>query len=676
MGGPAMNSPDTRRSICRNRVFTPSALVLLLVSFSTSFAAAQKRTQNPLAPHTLNKKGTAPEKATPGTHELTATDLEAFLDGLIPLQIERDDIAGAVVAVVKDGNVLFEKGYGYADVARKIPVSPQTTLFRPGSISKLFTWTSVMQLVEEGKLDLDRDVNDYIDFKIPPAYGRPITVRDVMTHTPGFEESIKGLFVPTSKEMQPLGKYLATHLPQRVYPPGTTPAYSNYGAALAGYIVQRVSGQPFEEYVQQHVFQPLQMVHSTFAQPLPPNLKPLMSQGYQLGSQPPKDFEMVQAFPAGSLSSSADDLAHFMIAHLQDGRYGDAGILQPQAAQLMHARAFVNVPGMNAMALGFYEESRNGHRIIGHGGDTNWFHSNLHLMLDADVGFFVSYNSAGRQEGEPRTELWEKFLDRYFPYQPPAVATPASAAKDARAVAGTYITSRRDQTNVFSVSGLFDEMNISAKPDGTLSVDQLTAFNGQPKKWQESAPLQYREVDGQDRLAFKKDASGQLRLITDFPAIIYLRAHWYENKLVNEIILGVCASIFLLTLVFWPVAAAVRRHYAKPLMLSSGQRRLRLAVRVVCALDLAFIIGWGSIILGLDDVAALNRQLDPWMRLLQIVGWLGIAGLVVTLDNLVRAWETRRWWWARWWDTAVALASIAFVWFLFNWHLLHWRLMY
>ncbi|HKU22346.1 MAG TPA: serine hydrolase domain-containing protein, partial [Terriglobales bacterium] len=394
-----MNSPDTRRSICRNRVFTPSALVLLLVSFSTSFAAAQKRTQNPLAPHTLNKKGTAPEKATPGTHELTATDLEAFLDGLIPLQIERDDIAGAVVAVVKDGNVLFEKGYGYADVARKIPVSPQTTLFRPGSISKLFTWTSVMQLVEEGKLDLDRDVNDYIDFKIPPAYGRPITVRDVMTHTPGFEESIKGLFVPTSKEMQPLGKYLATHLPQRVYPPGTTPAYSNYGAALAGYIVQRVSGQPFEEYVQQHVFQPLQMVHSTFAQPLPPNLKPLMSQGYQLGSQPPKDFEMVQAFPAGSLSSSADDLAHFMIAHLQDGRYGDARILQPQTAQLMHARAFVNVPGMNAMALGFYEESRNGHRIIGHGGDTNWFHSNLHLMLDADVGFFVSYNSAGRQEG-------------------------------------------------------------------------------------------------------------------------------------------------------------------------------------------------------------------------------------------------------------------------------------
>ena len=676
MGGPAMNSPDTRRSICRTRVFTSGALLLLLVFFFTSFASAQKRTQNPLAPHTLKTKEVAPEKPAPGTHELTANDLEAFLDGLIPLQIERDDIAGAVVAVVKDGKVLFEKGYGYADVAKKTPVSPQTTLFRPGSISKLFTWTSVMQLVQEGKLDLDRDVNDYIDFKIPPAYGKPITLRDVMTHTPGFEESIKGLFVPASKDMQPLGKYLATHLPQRVYAPAITPAYSNYGAALAGYIVQRVSGQPFEQYVQQHIFQPLEMKHSTFAQPLPSNLKPLMSQGYLLGSQPPKDFELVQAFPAGSLSSSADDLAHFMIAHLQDGQYGEARILQPPTAQLMHARAFVNVPDMNAMALGFYEESRNGHRIIGHGGDTNWFHSNLHLMLDADVGLFVSYNSAGKADDDPRPELWEKFLDRYFPYQPPGAVTPASAAKDARAVAGTYITSRRDQTNVFSVSGLFDEMNVSAKSDSTLSVDQLTAFNGQPKKWKESAPFQYREVDGQDRLAFKKDASGRLRLITDFPAIVYLRAHWYENKLVNEIILGVCAAIFLLTLLFWPVAALVRRHYAKPLTLSSGQRRLRLAVRVVCALDLAFIVGWGSIILGLTDVAALNQQLDPWMRLLQIVGWLGVVGLVATLDNLVRAWETPRWWWTRLWDTGIALASIAFVWFLFNWHLFHWRLMY
>ena len=670
-----MNSSEKTRSCCGTGVFA-GALTLLLLLCLCGWAVAQVRSRNPLAPRAPTKKEPAPEAATPGQHELTPTDLEAFLDGLVPLQIERDDIAGAVVAVVKDGKVIFEHGYGYADMAKKTPVSPQSTLFRPGSISKLFTWTAIMQLVEEGKLDLNRNMNDYLDFKIPPTYPQPITVRDLMTHTPGFEESIKGLFVRAPRDMEPLGKYLATHLPERVYPPGTTPAYSNYGATLAGYIVQRVSGEPFEQYVREHIFQPLQMTHSTFAQPLPVSLQPLMSQGYQLASQPPKDFELVQAFPAGSLSTSADDITRFMIAHLQNGEYGEARILQPQTAQLMHARAFVNVPAMNAMALGFYEESRNGHRIIGHGGDTDWFHSDLHLILDANVGFFVSYNSAGRQEDNPRTELWEKFLDRYFPYQPPAAAKPASAMADANAVSGTYITSRTDKTNVFTLLSMFDEMKVAAGPDGAITVDQMKGFNGQPKKWEEIAPLQYREVNGQDQLAFQKQPNGRLRLITDFPAIVYLRAHWSQNRAVNEAILGACAAIFLLTLLFWPVAGLVRRHYGKPMMLTQGQRRLRLAVRVVCALDLACIVGWASIILGLNDVASLNPPLDPWMRLLQIIGWLGVIGLVVTVDNLVRAWELPRWWWARLWDTGIALASIAFVWLLFNWHLLHWRLMY
>src|SRR6185369_14127149 len=129
-----------------------------------------------------------------GTHEMTAADVEAFLDGLVPLQIQRDDIAGATIAVVKDGKLLFTKGYGYADVEKKIPVSAQNTLFRPGSISKLFTWTAIMQLYEQGKLDLDRNVNDYLDFKIPDAFGKPITLKNIMTHTPGFEEQVKDLF--------------------------------------------------------------------------------------------------------------------------------------------------------------------------------------------------------------------------------------------------------------------------------------------------------------------------------------------------------------------------------------------------------------------------------------------------------------------------------------------------
>src|SRR5271163_4508118 len=153
------------------------------------------------------------------------------------LQIAQADIAGAVIAVVKDGSLVFAKGYGYADTAKKTQISPEMTLFRPGSISKLFIWTAVMQQVEQGKLDLDRDVNDYLDFKIPAAFDKPITLRNLMTHTAGFEEVAKDMAEPDAASIGPLGDFLRSHIPARIYPPGTTPAYSNYGAALSGYIV-------------------------------------------------------------------------------------------------------------------------------------------------------------------------------------------------------------------------------------------------------------------------------------------------------------------------------------------------------------------------------------------------------------------------------------------------------
>jgi len=227
------------------------------------------------------------------THELSATDLEPFLDGLMPAQIERENIAGAVVSVVKDGKLLFAKGYGYADMEKHRPVTADARLFRPGSISKLFTWTAVMQLVERGKLDLDKDVNTYIDFTIPPDFGKPITLRNIMTHTSGLEETVRDLFVADAQHLTPIDQYLKQHLPQRIFPPFVVPAYSNYATSLAGYIVQRVSGKPFEQYIADNIFAPLEMKHTTFVQPLPFELGPLMSSGYRKDSYKPKPFEFV-----------------------------------------------------------------------------------------------------------------------------------------------------------------------------------------------------------------------------------------------------------------------------------------------------------------------------------------------------------------------------------------------
>src|SRR5438552_7245293 len=228
-------------------------------------------------PATVETKLAPAQASTP--RELTGLDLEAFLDGMMPSQLQRENIAGAAIAVVKDGKLIFAKGYGFSDVEKRTPVTADRTLFRPGSISKLFTWTSVMQLAEQGKLDLDKDVNEYLDFKIPPAYGKPVTLKNIMTHSAGFEEVGRDLFVADAQHMYNLDKFLKQHTPDRIFPPRVVPAYSNYATTVAGYIVQRVSGKPFDQYAQDNIFTPLDMQRTTFVQPLPENLKPLMSNG-------------------------------------------------------------------------------------------------------------------------------------------------------------------------------------------------------------------------------------------------------------------------------------------------------------------------------------------------------------------------------------------------------------
>jgi len=610
---------------------------------------------------------------------LTTADVEVFLDGLMPLQLQREDIAGAVVLVVKDGKILFAKGYGYSDVEKKAPVSPDGTLFRPGSVSKLFTWTAVMQQVEQGKLDLDRDVNDYLDFEIPPRQSQPITLRNILTHTPGFEEAIQELFVSDVKYLVPLDEYVKTHLPKRVFAPGTLPAYSNYGTTLAGYIVQRVSGQSFDDYIEQHIFKPLGMAHTTFRQPLSESLKPMMSNGYRRGSQPPKPFEVVQAWPAGSVSATATDMARFMIAHLQEGQYEGVQILRPETARLMHSAQFRNLPDLNGMALGFYEETRNGHRIIGHGGDTQHFHSDLHLMLEAGVGFFISYNSGGKGEISPRTAVWEKFLDRYFPYQVPATATAASASQDAQAVAGRYLNTRRGDTTLMRVASAIGQTQVLVNSDSTISVKGIKDVNGQLKKFREIGPLLFQEVDGQNLIGFKRDDSGMLVMVVgNYPFFVFQRARWFENSAFNLTLIIGAIGIFVLTILLWPVAALVRRHYGRKLTLDSSERRLRLLTRVVCITNILFLLGFVVFFQkATSDIGLLSSRYNGWLRLIQVVGWLGVLGTLVALYNVVRSWTTPgRWLWSKIGDTLIGLACLAFAWFALAWNMLNWSLRY
>ncbi|HEV2425819.1 MAG TPA: serine hydrolase domain-containing protein [Terriglobia bacterium] len=655
------------------------ALLAVFAFRSDRTAMAQGPAPRPMAP-AKPASPAAPQHAsipeTPQGHELTAADVEAFLDGLIPTELKADDIAGAVVAVVKDGQPLFAKGYGYADVAKKTPVTPDGTLFRPGSISKLFTWTSVMQQVEAGKLDLDRDVNDYLDFRIPATYPKPITLRNLMTHTPGFEESFKNLILATN-HIEPLGPYLAAHLPARIFAPGTIPAYSNYGAALAGYIVQRVSGQPFPEYVDEHIFKPLGMTHSTFVQPLPPNLKPLMSDGYVKASDPPHPFEVIWEAPAGALSTTAGDISHFMIAHLENGQYNGVAILHPETVELIHSRQFGLAPALNHMCLGFYESSLNGHRIIGHGGDTIYFHSELGLVLDSHVGLYVSYNSAGKGNLSDRSVLFEKFMDRYFPAPQPAEPALASAKIDARQVAGSYRTSRRSETTVVSMEAAFSAVKVNANPDGTITVAGLGS-GSEFKNMREVGPLVFRSQKDESRVAFVRDAAGQPVLCFDFPAMVFQRTPWYKNATLNTVLFFGSLAVFVLAVLCWLFSAILRRHYGRPLELSPRERKARSLARAVCLIDAAFILAWiafGSF--AEQNLSLLSDSFDPWMRLIQLAGLIGVIGMFPVIYNSLRNWGNReRWFWSKAGETLIALACISLTFFIIDWHALALSLKY
>ncbi len=657
-----------------------AAVCAIALAAASLPCAARAGAQRPRPIRHYAKRTTRREKqkTAPGAPELTKKDLETFLDGFIPMQLQRNDIAGAVVCVVKDGKVVLEKGYGFANMATRTPVTPDATLFRPGSISKTFTWTAVMQLEEQGKIHLNRDIEEYLDFNIRPWFGVPITMKDLMTHTPGFEESYKDLFVANASDIRPLGQYLKSHLPREIFPPGTTPAYSNYGAALAGYIVQRVSGMPFDDYIQANILQPLGMAHTTFRQPLPSNLAPMMSQGYARASGGPKGFEYVQAWPAGSLSTTADDMSHWMIAQLHSGAYGKVQILKPETAELMHSRAWTNMQGINGGDYGFYEISRNGQHIIGHAGDTQWFHSLMALMLDDDVGFFVSYNSAGKGNISAPEALWDHFLDRYFPYNPPTIVRSANSSEDIRKVVGTYWSSRRSQTNVAAISALFSESNVTANSDGTISMGGMTDFAGNKLHFEEIAPMLFRELHGQAHIGFVKGINGSTRLVTDFPFQVGQRVPALKSGKANLAEIEFAIAIFLLTLIFWPVGAALRWHYQWRLELPGAYRVLRGWMRFVCIVDLTFLALFGDWISNAqNNLNLLTSSFDTRLHALQVLGAIGVGGAVLAVCYCVYSWTKRSLWiWTRVWNTLLLLACAGYVFFVLNWHMLNFHLNY
>jgi CubicO group peptidase (beta-lactamase class C family) len=612
------------------------------------------------------------ESAPESIHALSRVDLEPWLDGFLPYALQRADIAGAVVVVVKGGTVLLQKGYGHADAAAGRTVDPERTLFRPGSISKLFTWTAVMQLVEQHRIDLDRDVNSYIDFRIPAFDGKPVTMRELMTHTAGFENALEE--VVSIKPSHPeLGDFLKHRMPQRIFPAGEMPAYSNYGAALAGYIVERVSGQPFALYAQQHILAPLGMTHSTFIQPPPDAFAPLLSHGYLAASGEPGPFEMLAATPAGGLTASAADMANFMIAHLNDGEYDGHRILQSDTARAMHSTAYTSIsPAINRMVLGFFQLDRNGHRIIGHDGDTRFFHSALSLFLDENVGLFISLNSAGRDSDTfgIREKLFHEFTDRYFPGPGrTGEMSPAIAKAHAALMAGQYDGSRREDTTFVSFVNLLSQVGITADDSGHL-VTSMTGLNGEQKKFKEIAPFLWHEVGGKNLLAAKvKNGKVLMWGEGDDPSGAYTPTPQWRNATWLMPLLKISILTLLLATIAWPVTALARHGYGVHLALKGEALQAFRWTRVAVASQSVVIAAWLAIILGMMATFYVtwlpyfvSSPMEKWIlaaHLLSIVVFP--LATLVTLWNVrvtFRAWNGRRHTLSCLWSLLIAASSV------------------
>jgi CubicO group peptidase (beta-lactamase class C family) len=623
---------------------------------------------------TLFTFGTAwgtPEATAPAASPLTAEDANTWLDGYLPYALATGDIAGAEVAIVKDGEVVTERGYGFADVAKRTPVDPKVTMFRPGSVSKLIVWTAVMQQVEAGKIDLDADINKYLDYKVTGRGGKPITMRELMQHTAGFEEHAKGV-ISTVNNLPTFEQMLKARVPARIFPPGSTPAYSNYGASLAGYIVERVSGEPFDDYLEKHIFQPLDMKHSSFRQPLPAALEPFMARGYRLGSGEAEPFEYVGPRPAGSMSASADDMAHFMIAHLQDGEYHGNRILSAATAELMHDSPYADGIGpLNRMELGFFETNINGREVIAHLGDTEFFHTSLHLFLKERTGLYASFSSPGKEGAVQtlRNQLFQDFADRYLPA---AVPHPVTAQVDAATqtahaalMSGAWDVSRRADTNFLAALGFMGQTKVGANKKGEL-VLPFPGPNGKPRHWVEVSPFVWQDVNGHDRAAARVVDGKPVRFSFDFlsPFMVFDRAPGYSSSTWLTPLFMASFAAMLLTVLVWPAAAIVRRRYQAPLALDPGSRRAYLASRIGAVATVAALAVWGLfMVLILKDTGTLGGRLDPLLVLAQILSIVAfIGGLAVMLWNLTAVWRGQRRWPAKVWSVVLVLSSVLVLW--------------
>ena len=590
--------------------------------------------------------------------------LGAFMDGLINTHLRDKHIAGATVSIVQDGKVLLAKGYGFSDVNKQTRVSPDTTLFRIGSISKMFTWISVMQLVSQGKLKLDEDVNAYLkDFQIPATYPKPITLKDIMTHTAGFEDMVIGLFSKDSASLKPLKEIFAKEMPARVRPPGTYASYSNHATGMAAYIVEQVSGMDFNDYVEKKILGPLNMSHTSFRQPLPANLKPMMSKGYKYtGEYLEQPFEYVPLYPVGSAASSASDMVKFMNAILYNGSWKGANILDSATLALMETPAHRHSPNVNPMRYGFMDVSQSGVNVIGHGGDTFWFHSLMVLFPESHTGLFVSFNTD--KGGGVVLDLLDEFIKEYFPEKSPLASPMKVTAKFLQRFAGAYRGNRYPYHDITTISSLFGDVKIAA-----IDSTKIQVISGENIKYYVPLDsLTFREEHSSKIIAFDQDGKGKIAhmFIGNLAIFAFDKVGGLKSAGLHTMVFIIVILVTLLVLLYWPFVGWIRKGYNSmrdTLPLPQGARRVAWINYLLLG---SFYVG---LMIVLSDPVAIVYGVPTALKVLLILPLISIALAVWMLVNAIRLITDNRYRLSgRAFYAFITLVGVAALWQLYYWN--------
>ena len=348
---------------------------------------------------------------------LLGNDIGLFLDPLIKSAQSNFHIPGVTVSIVQNGEMLFSRGYGYADEKNKVLVDPDTTQFPVASVSKLFTFTAIMQLVEKGDLSLDDHVADILEFDEINHQYTPITIRQLMNHSAGFEESFLGSSLSSdSTQDEPLLEYIRKFRQERVRENGKYIVYSNYGVILAGAIIEKVKAMPFERYMQNKILSPLNMKQSIFESSTASKEHSLTQAigHYWNGinyNENRKYFIRHGMLPTAGLKTTANDMAKYMIFHLENGENIKSEVLSFESIKKMHSELKRNHPALDSVNYGFWSNKMSGYKSLEHEGVSNGFVSKLSMIPELNLGVFISTNSSS---GYQLTNMFTQNIINHF----------------------------------------------------------------------------------------------------------------------------------------------------------------------------------------------------------------------------------------------------------------------